>query len=245
MVFDIKRSIVRLWGLPCSSDFPARNCDRGASLVVVDCMCMSCVVHMFTVIEGHICVDISFPSEMEVMRRIRTGLGTSGRRGLPRVLNKRARALVACRPPFPTHHYPGCVSSLSFSSLPTPSSTRPTMSKKGAKPQAPQQTYELRDVVLAKVRGFPAWPGMVSPLSRGRVPQAQDVAEHVSSSSLRSWIPNQFLRTLQRSAPTRRAKLAGIASGSSLLATSAYHLLLIAPTNRVFLMRHSYLLVRS
>ena len=36
------------------------------------------------------------------------------------------------------------------------------MSKKGAKNQTKEQTYEIRDVVLAKVRGFPAWPGMVS-----------------------------------------------------------------------------------
>ncbi|KAH8107695.1 hypothetical protein BXZ70DRAFT_997415 [Cristinia sonorae] len=35
------------------------------------------------------------------------------------------------------------------------------MSKKGAKPPQTQQTYEFRDVVLAKVRGFPAWPGMI------------------------------------------------------------------------------------
>ena len=37
------------------------------------------------------------------------------------------------------------------------------MSKKGAKTQQNyQQSYEVRDVVLAKVRGFPPWPGMVS-----------------------------------------------------------------------------------
>ncbi|KAI0708924.1 hypothetical protein C8T65DRAFT_203956 [Cerioporus squamosus] len=35
------------------------------------------------------------------------------------------------------------------------------MSKKGAKTQNYQQSYEVRDVVLAKVRGFPPWPGMV------------------------------------------------------------------------------------
>ncbi|THH31413.1 hypothetical protein EUX98_g2782 [Antrodiella citrinella] len=36
------------------------------------------------------------------------------------------------------------------------------MSKKGSKPQTTtQQTYDLRDVVLAKVRGFPSWPGMI------------------------------------------------------------------------------------
>lgn len=37
------------------------------------------------------------------------------------------------------------------------------MSKKGAKAQPPnkEQSYEIRDVVLAKVRGFPPWPGMI------------------------------------------------------------------------------------
>ena len=35
-----------------------------------------------------------------------------------------------------------------------------TMSKKGSK--APKEsTYEYRDIVLAKVRGYPPWPGMV------------------------------------------------------------------------------------
>ncbi|TBU24649.1 hypothetical protein BD311DRAFT_552860 [Dichomitus squalens] len=37
------------------------------------------------------------------------------------------------------------------------------MSKKGAKSQSQnkEQTYEVRDIVLAKVRGFPPWPGMI------------------------------------------------------------------------------------
>ncbi|KAI0798604.1 hypothetical protein BC629DRAFT_1501194 [Irpex lacteus] len=35
------------------------------------------------------------------------------------------------------------------------------MSKKAAKNQPKEQTYEIRDIVLAKVRGFPPWPGMV------------------------------------------------------------------------------------
>lgn len=39
------------------------------------------------------------------------------------------------------------------------------MSKKGAKTQNKEQSYEVRDIVLAKVRGFPPWPGMVSALS--------------------------------------------------------------------------------
>ena len=44
------------------------------------------------------------------------------------------------------------------------------MSKKGAKTQSQnkEQTYEVRDIVLAKVRGFPPWPGMVSLLSTFR-----------------------------------------------------------------------------
>ena len=49
------------------------------------------------------------------------------------------------------------------------------MSKKGAKAaQSTKETvsYDVRDIVLAKVRGFPPWPGMVSSstfLSRSRV----------------------------------------------------------------------------
>ncbi|KAF9241853.1 hypothetical protein BU15DRAFT_44615 [Melanogaster broomeanus] len=35
------------------------------------------------------------------------------------------------------------------------------MSKKGPKNAEPETAYAERDVVLAKVRGFPAWPGMV------------------------------------------------------------------------------------
>ena len=59
------------------------------------------------------------------------------------------------------------------SSLPPPTRrTVCTMSKKGAKTQDKDQSYEVRDIVLAKVRGFPPWPGMVSSstfLSRSRV----------------------------------------------------------------------------
>jgi hypothetical protein len=36
------------------------------------------------------------------------------------------------------------------------------MSKKAGKSQKEQSSYEVRDIVLAKVRGFPPWPGMVS-----------------------------------------------------------------------------------
>lgn len=42
------------------------------------------------------------------------------------------------------------------------------MSKKGNKGQTKEikdQSYEVRDVVLAKIRGYPPWPGMVRPLS--------------------------------------------------------------------------------
>lgn len=35
------------------------------------------------------------------------------------------------------------------------------MSKKGNKTQQPETSYTERDIVLAKVRGFPPWPGMV------------------------------------------------------------------------------------
>ena len=46
------------------------------------------------------------------------------------------------------------------------------MSKKGAKAaQSTKETvsYDVRDIVLAKVRGFPPWPGMVSCFSQKRV----------------------------------------------------------------------------
>ena len=37
------------------------------------------------------------------------------------------------------------------------------MSKKsGSKAVKDDTPYELRDIVLAKIRGFPAWPAMVS-----------------------------------------------------------------------------------
>ncbi|OAX41133.1 Tudor/PWWP/MBT [Rhizopogon vinicolor AM-OR11-026] len=35
------------------------------------------------------------------------------------------------------------------------------MSKKGSKAKQPETSYAERDIVLAKVRGFPPWPGMV------------------------------------------------------------------------------------
>jgi hypothetical protein len=57
------------------------------------------------------------------------------------------------------------------------------MSKKGAKAQPKEQSYEIRDVVLAKVRGYPPWPGIVSgnilsTSSESR--DARDINEHVS-----------------------------------------------------------------
>ena len=44
--------------------------------------------------------------------------------------------------------------------LTNPPPAIPTMSKKAAKPKD-EVTYEIRDIVLAKIRGFPAWPAMV------------------------------------------------------------------------------------
>ncbi|KAI0829763.1 hypothetical protein BC628DRAFT_1066217 [Trametes gibbosa] len=35
------------------------------------------------------------------------------------------------------------------------------MSKKGSQSQNKDQSYDVRDIVLAKVRGFPPWPGMI------------------------------------------------------------------------------------
>ena len=60
--------------------------------------------------------------------------------------------------------------------------TRPVvsaMSKKSAQSQNKDQSYEFRDVVLAKIRGFPPWPGMVStfprPIAPTRPPRARPV----------------------------------------------------------------------
>ena len=56
------------------------------------------------------------------------------------------------------------------------------MSKKGAKTQSQnkEQTYEVRDIVLAKVRGFPPWPGMVSPFSISRRAYALHAHSHAT-----------------------------------------------------------------
>lgn len=35
------------------------------------------------------------------------------------------------------------------------------MSKKAAAKPKDEATYEVRDIVLAKIRGYPAWPGQV------------------------------------------------------------------------------------
>lgn len=45
--------------------------------------------------------------------------------------------------------------------LPLPRVNSPKMSKKAAKTQTKEQSYDFRDIVLAKVRGYPPWPGMV------------------------------------------------------------------------------------
>jgi hypothetical protein len=36
------------------------------------------------------------------------------------------------------------------------------MMKTGGKHQKEESSYEIRDVVLAKIRGYPPWPGIVS-----------------------------------------------------------------------------------
>ena len=58
------------------------------------------------------------------------------------------------------------------------------MSTKSAKTQSRnrEQSYEFREIVLAKVRGFPPWPGMVSPFSISRrvyALHAHSIATHV------------------------------------------------------------------
>ena len=40
------------------------------------------------------------------------------------------------------------------------------MSKKGAKSAKEVSQYEIGEVVLGKVRGYPPWPGIVSSKSR-------------------------------------------------------------------------------
>lgn len=52
-----------------------------------------------------------------------------------------------------------------------------TMSKKGAKMTTKEQSYEFRDVVLAKVRGYPPWPGMVSTHTRSRDSASRSYAD--------------------------------------------------------------------
>ncbi|KAJ3491935.1 hypothetical protein NLI96_g351 [Meripilus lineatus] len=52
------------------------------------------------------------------------------------------------------------------------------MSKKGSKEKPKEQSYDVRDVVLAKVRGFPPWPGMSV-----RTQRARKVSGIVSGSS--------------------------------------------------------------
>ena len=103
------------------------------------------------------------------------------------------------------------------------------MSKKGAKaqPQNKEQSYDIRDVVLAKVRGFPPWPGMVSlsPLLLAFPPPAR-VKPLSDRSPLplptrRLSTPTPSPRLSRRSDQTRRRKRAtGIAFASSPPVTS-------------------------
>ena len=51
------------------------------------------------------------------------------------------------------------------------------MSKKGSKAQPKEQSYEVRDIVLAKVRGYPPWPGIVSTSSLPLCPCARGVPQ--------------------------------------------------------------------
>ena len=51
------------------------------------------------------------------------------------------------------------------------------MSKKGSKAQPKEQSYEVRDIVLAKVRGYPPWPGIVSTSSLPLCPCARGVPD--------------------------------------------------------------------
>ena len=100
-------------------------------------------------------------------RNARASLPGAAPRGLP------AQGFnLYCRPPTPSLVAEAAPPPLR-SSLPPPTRrTVCTMSKKGAKTQDKDQSYEVRDIVLAKVRGFPPWPGMVSSstfLSRSRV----------------------------------------------------------------------------
>jgi hypothetical protein len=79
------------------------------------------------------------------------------KRGLAGSGNSRASLRVFLNHPFicratPFANFP--CSSLSF-----------TMSKKVTKNTEPETSYAERDIVLAKVRGFPCWPGMVCRVS--------------------------------------------------------------------------------
>lgn len=101
------------------------------------------------------------------------------------------------------------------------------MSKKGApKTQDTDQSYEVRDVVLAKVRGFPPWPGMVSTFSTFHRVHAWRVRTVFMVERDILYARRLLTRTRspglsRRSVRTRRRKRAtGIVSAFSLLVTS-------------------------
>jgi len=105
-----------------------------------------------------------------------------------------------------------------------------TMSKKGSKSAAKEvSSYETRDVVLGKVRGFPPWPGMV----RRRVYRIISRKINLNSECFlllnlsRRWlIRSLFLRVLQRSVrPVKRLHF--IAFSFSPLAISTQHSLFL------------------
>ena len=122
------------------------------------------------------------------------------------------------------------------------------MSKKGAKAaQSTKETvsYDVRDIVLAKVRGFPPWPGMVSCFSQKRVNYWPCLLSQTRHATLlpRSLTLIASPKALARSVPTARGKkVNGIVSGSSLLVTSTW-ILSFSTSNLSLLtywMLHSY-----
>lgn len=121
--------------------------------------------------------------------------------------------------------------SLSLRLLSTLSSTRPTsskMSKKGAKSQPKETSYEVRDVVLAKVRGYPPWPGIVSTALFASSRLVAHVWTWLSPSFndiylCRSWTRRLYQRMSRKSVLMPRARRAtGTASASSLPVTSTF-----------------------
>lgn len=98
------------------------------------------------------------------------------------------------------------------------------MSKKAAKPKD-EISYEIRDIVLAKIRGFPAWPAMVSLCSllriasnpRGNLFGLVFLISYMS----RLLILTMFQKKLLRNAPRAKSR-PSIVCGSSPSVTSAY-----------------------